>query len=124
MDWEVPAHRTDFQFQVAMYEQKKRLSKRKRLVAKKTMSLNFLETTRNSQWQQIEFPCLADGKVIMNVFYQSDYAYWLQKELEARRQEEAKNDPINLISSFYPIYFDESITSSDDSDHLWELCCF
>mmetsp|Transcript_4268 Transcript_4268/g.6655 ORF Transcript_4268/g.6655 Transcript_4268/m.6655 type:complete len:540 (+) Transcript_4268:125-1744(+) len=123
MDWEVPAHHTDFQFQVAMYEQKQRLSKRKRLVAKKTMSLNFLETPRNSQWQQLEFPCLADGKVIINVFHRSDYAYWLQKELEARRQKEV-NDPSNWISSFYPIYVDESITSSDDSDHLWELCCF
>jgi len=121
MEWEVPSHRTDFEFQVTMYEQKRPRSKRKRLVSKKTMYLNFLDAARISQNQQLEFPCLPHGKVIVNAVHNSDYANWLYKELEARREEEGHD---SWLAPFYPVFVDDTISGKKDCDGLWELCCY
>lgn len=90
-EWEVPPSLLDLQLHIRVFEQRRPRNRRKKLAAHETICLNFLDSIRVSHGRHVSIQCRRSGaRISLNVLHQSDYAHWLQQELEARRREEVK----------------------------------
>ena len=94
-EWEVPNSALDLQLDFRVFEQRRPRNKRKKLAVHESVALNFLEiqaSSRVSHSRQMTIRSRKNPKlsIVIALLHQSDYAHWLQQELEARRKEESK----------------------------------
>jgi hypothetical protein len=98
MEWEIPPV-TTFDLaglEIRLFEQQQLRRVHSHLAATMTMPLGGLvaqpSAAQTTSWQ-LTIRCTYDPKasLTLSLVHHSDYAYWLQKELDARRREEVDN---------------------------------
>lgn len=130
MEWQIPALAFwDMQLDVELYEQKRltrRAHRRKIWMATMPLSLASLQARTPAESQHpvkihLKVPSMPGASIVLSMSYQSDYAGWIFRELEARRSEEAK---FNILMN--PLPTRRVVTTARDEEQeypMWDLLC-
>lgn len=112
MQWEVPTTSIDLQIEMMVYEQRRsRQQRRRRMKTTLPVPMSFLDATSSSQAARSRFmvvPVDESSSLTLSINFQSDFAHWLQKEVDARKREEVSG----FMSFFQPIVPSSSTTST------------
>jgi hypothetical protein len=130
MEWQIPALAFwDMQLDVELYEHKRlsrRAHRRKIWMATMPLSLASLQARTPIESEHpvkinLKVPHMPGASIVLSMSYQSDYAGWIFRELEARRTEEAKH---TILMS--PLPTRRIVTTADeekDYPMMWDLFC-
>jgi len=90
MDWKVPDSAIDLQMDLMVYEQKRsRQQRRRRLKTTLPVPMSFLDATTNAARSRfVVVPVDNDSSLTLSINFESDYARWLQQEVDARKKED------------------------------------
>lgn len=92
MKWQVPTTSIDLQMDMVVYEQKRsRQQRRRRLKTTLPVPMTFLDATASSEAAKSRFivvPVDEESSLTLSINFQSDFAHWLQQEVDARKREE------------------------------------
>jgi hypothetical protein len=131
LQWQVPESSIDLQMDMMVYEQRRspRQQRRRRLKTTLPVPLTFLDATATSDAARSRFvvvPVDDASSLTLSINFQSDFALWLQQEVDARKKEEVSR--FKWTAPFFkpqpeapPVV--ETAISNTYSFYPFALCC-
>lgn len=90
LEWQVPPSSIDLELEVIVYEQRRRENRRTLLHTTIPVPLSFLSpfsSKETAKSKQVVIDVDDESSLTLAIHHQSDYAHWLQREVDARKEE-------------------------------------
>jgi hypothetical protein len=119
LEWQVPHTSIDFRMEIIVFEQRRHDKRRQRLQTTIAVPTSFLDQDSNEVLVQVDDA----SSITLAINLQSDYAHWLQSEVDARKQQEDEEQGFLWTPSF--IFSPKQVESAIATNYMnpFALCC-
>jgi hypothetical protein len=124
LDWNVPDTAIDLQMDLMVYEQKRsHQQRRRRLKTTLPVPMSFLEKDA-ARSRFVVVPVSDSSSLTLSIHFESDFARWLQEEVDARKKQEVVGFLSFFTSPPTPRVVETAVVSTPPS-YLYPLglCC-
>jgi hypothetical protein len=122
LEWQVPQTAIDLQMEVIVYEQRRHDKRRQLLHTTIPVPTSFLDPDSKQVLVQVDDA----SSITLAVHLQSDYAHWIRREVDARKEEQEEEDEAQGFLwtpsfIFSPKQVESAISTT--SMNPFDLCC-